>query len=650
MKKTIEHEELVIELTPTESLAYDYVAQQSSEWLSYYEATIMTGRDKITQRLIASMYRENLVDAYDHSELILNHHLTPHLREHINSEYALVIHLSSQQSLLAQVSGTYAYDRVDVRGPFYLINKEQVQRIMSPLEVLELILEEDSSYRTEASKQFKDDLENSMTHMGLGLSYRLWTKKDRHQSLYDDLQESQDPYLASEQAVIEGHPLHPGAKLRKGMSVADTVRYSSEFKQTIPLHFVLVKRSMSRPRAYDNDYNRALLATFPDLEAHIEEKLGLHVLSDFVIFAVHPWQYQEIVQRDYQSDIEEGNIVSLSYSLPYYAGLSFRTLMPKQPDMYPHVKLPTSVHITGEIRTLSEQTTYNGPLMTQIIGRIIEEDPLFHQSNIGILDEFAGTHYYHPDINDAVTLSEQLGTLFRKNLYEKVALSKEQLPVICSSLAISDVYESTPLIMSLINQYSSSFDSKVAAIIQWFKIYAQTLLNIALPLYVKYGIALEAHLQNTVGIFNSDGSLAQMLVRDFEGLRIDQHQLAKYGFDIENFHEKSLILTDKDQTVFNKVFYSTLQNHLGELVTTIVAHTDYEDLEQELWTVIRELIEERLAKVAETLPEETQRLESIRERLFAPRIDYKCVTTMRLEDEADIYTYRQVHNPLSRNS
>ena len=113
---------------------------------------------------------------------------------------------------------------------------------------------------------------------------------------------------------------------------------------------------------------------------------------------------------------------------------------------------------------------------------------------------------------------------------------------------------------------------------------------------------------------------------------------------------RSLILTDKDQTVFNKVFYSTLQNHLGELVTTIVAHTDYEDLEQELWTVIRELIEERLAKVAETLPEETQRLESIRERLFAPRIDYKCVTTMRLEDEADIYTYRQVHNPLSRNS
>ncbi|CAM3168520.1 IucA/IucC family protein [Staphylococcus argensis] len=649
MKKIIEHEELVIELTPTESLAYDYVAQQSSEWLKYYEATIMTGRDKITQRLIASMYRENLVESYDHSEMILSHHLSPHLRELINSEYALFIHLSSQQSLLAQVTGTYAYDRVDIRGPFYLKDKKQVHRVMSPLEVLDLILKEDSSYRTEASEQFKDDLENSMTHMGLSLSYRLWTKKDRNQSLYDHLIEAQDPYLASEQAVIEGHPLHPGAKLRKGMSVADTIRYSSEFKQTIPLHFVLVKRSLSRPRASSEDYNSALLAAFPDLKTYIEEKLGLHILSDFVIFAVHPWQYQEIVLRDYQSDIEDGNIVSLSYSLPYYAGLSFRTLMPKYPDMYPHVKLPTSVHITGEIRTLSEQTTYNGPLMTQIIGRIIEEDPLFHQPNIGILDEFAGVHYYSPDVNDAVTLSEQLGTLFRNNLYEKVDLSKEELPVICSSLAISDVYESTPLIMSLIEQYSKSFHSKHDAIRQWFKIYAQALLNITLPLYLKYGIALEAHLQNTVGIFNRDGSLARMLVRDFEGLRIDQQQLAKLGFDITDFHEKSLILTDKDQTVFNKVFYSTLQNHLGELVTTIVAHTDYDNLEQELWTVIRELIKEGLEKIAETLPEETECLQSIRERLFAPLIDYKCVTTMRLEDEADIYTYRQVHNPLSRD-
>ena len=37
---------------------------------------------------------------------------------------------------------------------------------------------------------------------------------------------------------------------------------------------------------------------------------------------------------------------------------------------------------------------------------------------------------------------------------------------------------------------------------------------------------------------------------------------------------------------------------------------------------------------------------AIEDIIFAPTIDYKCVTTMRLEDEAHEYTYIKVNNPL----
>ena len=40
------------------------------------------------------------------------------------------------------------------------------------------------------------------------------------------------------------------------------------------------------------------------------------------------------------------------------------------------------------------------------------------------------------------------------------------------------------------------------------------------------------------------------------------------------------------------------------------------------------------------------RRSEIEEVIFAPTIDYKCVTTMRLEDEAHEYTYIKVNNPL----
>lgn len=54
--------------------------------------------------------------------------------------------------------------------------------------------------------------------------------------------------------------------------------------------------------------------------------------------------------------------------------------------------------------------------------------------------------------------------------------------------------------------------------------------------------------------FNKDGSLNTLYVRDFEGLRIDEPYLNSVGYSTKDFHEKSLILTDKAQTVFNKVF------------------------------------------------------------------------------------------------
>ncbi|WP_268865302.1 IucA/IucC family protein [Staphylococcus pseudintermedius] len=41
--------------------------------------------------------------------------------------------------------------------------------------------------------------------------------------------------------------------------------------------------------------------------------------------------------------------------------MSCRTFMPNTPDVSPHIKLPTNVDITREIRSLSEQTTHNGP-------------------------------------------------------------------------------------------------------------------------------------------------------------------------------------------------------------------------------------------------------------------------------------------------
>ena len=58
----------------------------------------------------------------------------------------------------------------------------------------------------------------------------------------------QDSYLRSEQAVIEGHPLHPGAKLRKGLNANENIKYSSEYKRN-PFKSVLIHQSIARTQS-----------------------------------------------------------------------------------------------------------------------------------------------------------------------------------------------------------------------------------------------------------------------------------------------------------------------------------------------------------------------------------------------------------------
>ena len=162
---------------------------------------------------------------------------------------------------------------------------------------------------------------------------------------------------------------------------------------------------------------------------------------------------------------------------------------------------------------------------------------------------------------------------------------------------------------------------------------------------MKYGIALEAHLQNSIATFSEDGRLDWLYIRDFEGLRIDRIRLNKMGYSTASFHEKSLILSDQPQTVFNKVFYSSIQNHLGELIVSITKSSEDSNFEKQLWQLIRDILIAKLNDIANDIDDQ-QRVKNIKSILLAPKIDYKCVTTMRLTDEADYYTYIKVDNPL----
>lgn len=637
-----------LSLTNEEQLSYQYLKQHSNEWAELFLNILPDGRDKITARLMGSLYRENLVGGYTHSQIVAPHLLSSDL---LNEGEMLSIHFPKQDiSLCGEIIGQHAFNRIDVKGPFYWKKHDQFTRVLHPNELLRVILSEDPSLEGDNSEQFADDLENSATHMSLALSYQSLQYQQHGLSLYDLITSQQDPYLTSEQSVVEGHPIHPGAKLRKGMNTEETIAYASEYGHEVDLQFVLIHHSLTRKQSVRKCYEDLVFEMFSGLKDAIEAQFSEDIsLDEYDVMVIHPWQYKEIMNRDYSEELHSKKIIPIRYEAPYYAGLSFRTLMPKFPNKSPHIKLSTNVHITGEIRTLSEQTTHNGPLMTHILQSIEKNDAWFQPLNTQSVPEWAGIHFF--DSSDDASIqeqrSEQLGTLYRENIYH--AVTEEEFPIIPSSLVSASSNQSLPLIIDIIKKYQQyTQKDEQTSICSWFETYANSLIDYVMPLLVKYGIALEAHLQNTIVTINKKTSaVSKMFIRDFEGLRIDEHQLNATGYDTSHFHEKSRILTQSESTVFNKAFYSTIQNHLGELVACISKHFASSGLEEALWQLVRNRLDNVMSK-AQANNVSSTRIQKFNAVFFSPQIDYKCVTTMRLLDEAHAYTYIKVDNPLKK--
>ena len=235
-------------------------------------------------------------------------------------------------------------------------------------------------------------------------------------------------------------------------------------------------------------------------------------------------------------------------------------------------------------------------------------------------------------------------------------IPQEVTPMIPSSLVATYPFNNESPVVTLIKRYQSAaslsdFESSAKS---WIETYSKALLGLVIPLVTKYGIALEAHLQNAIATFRKDGLLDTMYIRDFEGLRIDKAQLNEMGYSTSHFHEKSRILTDSKRLCLTKPFYSTVQNHLGELILTISKASNDSNLERHMWYIVRDVLDNIFDQLVLSTHKSNQvnenRINEIKDTMFAPFIDYKCVTTMRLEDEAHHYTYIKVNNPLYREN
>lgn len=406
-------------------------------------------------------------------------------------------------------------------------------------------------------------------------------------------------YLDFEAWTPEGHNLHPGAKTRAGFTASDQLAYAPEFSDGVNLIWLEVEKE--------------LLQHSGRVDAHFETSDSAWLVP------VHPWQYKNVIPELYSDELKGGRIRKVDKpELLCRLCSSLRTVVPVDPQ-YPVLKLSVGSLMTSTERSMSRHTVLQGPIYTEYLRRIFEGGESYTE-NVVALEEFGGLCWAEEQDERR---SRNLSLLFRQRPPE---IQPDEVAVPCSSLPQPAWGQELT--------YLEEFFARGPGPLANFRTYLRLMLPFHLGLYLDHGLALEAHLQNCVVVWDSAGPTT-LWVRDWGGLRANSAVLAKKAPDLfSRLDSRSVTLADA-QTAEKKLIACLYCNHVTEIVAGL-SHS-FKLSENELWSEVRDVTE----SCFENSPEV-----SLRSRLLHQDWPVKCLLRMRLGlgGEGDVYHLRK--NPL----
>ena len=568
-------------------------------------------------RVVNALIKENI---WTHSTTIFkeNHYIT------IEFEQVLLnVHYKYESAL-----SRYEFD-----GPIIYMNhqhKESVDSLENLLDILvtdfhidipfhlksELIHSRDSFI--EVYKEFDTRHEYLQRHDKYindseRLNFFTWLEKLKKNNDIDDV-------LYSESLIFEGHPTHPLTKTKLPLSMEEVRTYSPEFEKIINLKVMLIHNEYVNVTTILDHSQFILNEVIPEYldELHTFMNNRERLLKDYKVILVHPWQYEHTIRNKFKEWLQNHILISTPFHVPSKATSSFRTMsLINHPY---HVKLPVNVQATSAVRTVSPETTIDGPKLSQALHRELNQ---YTQLDVALepYGLFAKT-----DSDDA----RQLACIIREKPFTK----DDGILLVTGALVNKNVVDNEITVDSYLKWMNDDINQHT--IHQFMRNYTRQLVIPLLALIQDYGIALEAHMQNTLVHLGPEYQI-QFIVRDLGGSRIDIKTLSQKLKHIEV--ENKSLLADSIEEVIMKFQHAVVQNQLAEL---IFHFKKYEFIkEEELFNIIQEEIE---VAINDTKPH----ADTLRKVLFGPTITVKALLKMRMKKKVKKYLNISLDNPIKR--
>lgn len=312
--------------------------------------------------------------------------------------------------------------------------------------------------------------------------------------------------------------------------------------------------------------------------------------------------------------------------------LSFRTLAPGYDVEQPYIKLPVAAQMTSSMRNLSSSSVENAPRIAIVLQEILNLRPDIAKVLRLQLDE-VGVHCTVD--NKERDDDRYLSVLFRRNPGR--LLSENEHAVVIAALFVTSPVSREPLIVELMRLSGVSSNKQAR---EWFKQYSDTLFTAVLTLFLEYGIALEAHQQNMMAVFDGQGNLHGFINRDVGGICIHQTTLADRGWPIQ-FTAAATLVEQWDDVRLN-FSHTVLQSHIAELIQLLDGFFGLSA--PQLWQDISLLFDDHLLKYAKNFGESAYNQEY--QAFFKTSWPGTAFIRMRLQNQSLHAAWEPITNPL----
>ncbi|WP_055529507.1 IucA/IucC family protein [Streptomyces graminilatus] len=375
-----------------------------------------------------------------------------------------------------------------------------------------------------------------------------------------------DLFLAAEQALLLGHPLHPTPKSREGLAEAEARLYSPELRGSFPLHWIAVAPSVLATDSAWTERGRPIRA-----EQLTEQLIGaaLPLPDGYAALPLHPWQIRETRHRPQIAALFEAGLLRdlCTHGSPWHPTSSVRTVHRSgAPAM---LKLSLGLRITNSRRENLRKELHRGVEVHRLLrgglakqwqaahpGFDIVRDPAWlavddpDGSPVPGLDVVIRHNPFHPA--DDVSCVAGLVSPRPHSHPGDPADRRPEGPAPWSRLA------------GVVTRLAGRTGRPRGAVAtEWFLRYLEQVVRPVLWLDSEAGIALEAHQQNTLLLLDGDGWPRGGRYRDNQGYYFRESRRAELDSRLPGIGERSDTFVSDEVTDERFAYYLGINNVLG---------------------------------------------------------------------------------------